>query len=206
MKLIEFRSKDIDKRDKIINAALDEFGENGFKKASTNNIVKRAGVSKGLLYHYFESKEVLYEYLLEFCFETVAHTLKNDMDWNETDFFQRLKTAATIKMDLTFKYPSIYDFSIKCLSGMKPEEMQKYMEKYSLDLLQKVYFENIDFSKFRDDIDVQRAMKVVMWTFDKYGESIRGQEKVDVDSVRVEIDGYIVLFKQCFYKEGGTND
>lgn len=200
IKLIEFRSKDLDKRDQIINAAFDEFGENGFKKASTNNIVKKAGVSKGLLYHYFKSKEELYDYLLDFCFETVAHTLKTKMDWQETDFFERLKLATKVKMDLTNVYPAIFDFAVKCMAGLSTSEIMAYMEKYSLDLLQKVYFENIDYSKFKDGLDVQRATKVVMWTFDKYGEIVKAQDKIDTDEIRDEIEAYIALFKKSFYK------
>ena len=190
----------MDKKDRLINAALDEFGENGYKKASTNNIVKRAGVSKGLLYHYFKGKEDLYEFLIEFCFETVAETLKTKMNWEITDFFERLKVATTIKMELTNVYPSIYDFSIKCMSGMKPEEIAKYYEKHSLDLLAKVYYENIDFTMFREGIDVTRVTKVVQWTFEKYGEEIRSKETIDTDEVLKEIDEYIALFKQSFYK------
>ena len=35
---------DSDKRDRIINAAIDEFAAYPFEKASTNNIVKKAGI------------------------------------------------------------------------------------------------------------------------------------------------------------------
>ena len=54
---------DVEKRDKIINSALKEFSINTFQKASTNTIVEDAGISKGLLFHYFGSKEKLYKYL-----------------------------------------------------------------------------------------------------------------------------------------------
>lgn len=47
------------KRELIMNAALEEFAEHGYHACSINMITKRAGVSKGLLYNYFESKEAL---------------------------------------------------------------------------------------------------------------------------------------------------
>jgi AcrR family transcriptional regulator len=34
-----------EKRNRIINSALEEFSKNSFEKASTNNIVKKAGIS-----------------------------------------------------------------------------------------------------------------------------------------------------------------
>ena len=46
----------------ILEAAINEFVEKGYKDASMESIAKRAGLSKGGLYHHFGSKvEILYE-------------------------------------------------------------------------------------------------------------------------------------------------
>ena len=50
-----------EKQDRMINASLKVFAENGYRHASTDVIVKDAGISKGLLFHYFTSKMGLYE-------------------------------------------------------------------------------------------------------------------------------------------------
>lgn len=42
-----------EKQDRIINAALQVFAVNGYRHASTDEIVRIAGISKGLLFHYF---------------------------------------------------------------------------------------------------------------------------------------------------------
>jgi AcrR family transcriptional regulator len=44
----------------ILNAALDVFAERGFAAAKLDEVAARAGVSKGTLYLYFESKEDLF--------------------------------------------------------------------------------------------------------------------------------------------------
>ena len=54
------RENSIYVKERIINVALEEFAQNGYQAASTNVICKKAKVSKGLLYHYYESKENLY--------------------------------------------------------------------------------------------------------------------------------------------------
>lgn len=46
-------------RDKIMEAAMELFSRKGYHLTSINDIVKKAGISKGLLYHYFSSKEML---------------------------------------------------------------------------------------------------------------------------------------------------
>lgn len=46
-------------RERVLSAALDCIFEEGFQKASTTEIVKRAGVSRGAMLHHFPSKEIL---------------------------------------------------------------------------------------------------------------------------------------------------
>ena len=54
----------LDTRHKILNAALFIAARNGFIKATTDQIAKRAKVSEGIIYHYFKSKD-------ELCFEMI---------------------------------------------------------------------------------------------------------------------------------------
>ena len=49
----------------ILSAAMQEFLEKGFKSASLRNIVKTAGVTTGALYGYYDSKEDLFEALVD---------------------------------------------------------------------------------------------------------------------------------------------
>lgn len=53
------------RRIQILQIALDEFITKGYYGASTREISKIAGISSGLMFHYFESKKVLYETLVE---------------------------------------------------------------------------------------------------------------------------------------------
>ncbi|WP_054754472.1 TetR/AcrR family transcriptional regulator [Piscibacillus salipiscarius] len=71
---------------KIINAALKEFAEKGYKLASTNQIVKRAGVGKGMLYYYFKNKQELFEFLIRNSLDAIEHDYIEQFDLNETDF------------------------------------------------------------------------------------------------------------------------
>lgn len=49
----------------ILEAALDLFTEKGFAATKLNEVAKRAGVSKGTVYLYFESKEALFQALVK---------------------------------------------------------------------------------------------------------------------------------------------
>ena len=52
-------------RSKILDAALDLFGHNGYYGTSMDKIAKKAGVSKGLIYTHFSSKEELLKGIME---------------------------------------------------------------------------------------------------------------------------------------------
>ena len=60
-KFAEMRRKS---HDLIMNTALELFSQNGYQATTIDLIAKTAGISKGLLYNYFESKEKLLEAIL----------------------------------------------------------------------------------------------------------------------------------------------
>ncbi len=53
-----------DRPDEILAAAFEVFGEQGYARARLDEIAKRAGVSKGTLYLYYESKDDLFRALV----------------------------------------------------------------------------------------------------------------------------------------------
>ena len=56
----KFRRRPADRPAEILSAALEVFAERGFQAARLEEVAKRAGVSKGALYLYFETKADLF--------------------------------------------------------------------------------------------------------------------------------------------------
>src|SRR6266478_2816119 len=54
-----------DRREQIINAAIQVFAQKGFSKATNKDIAREAGITPGLIYYYFESKEDLLKMIIE---------------------------------------------------------------------------------------------------------------------------------------------
>ncbi len=54
-----------DRREQIIDAAMHVFSEKGFTKATNKDVAREAGITPGLIYYYFESKEKLLEAMVE---------------------------------------------------------------------------------------------------------------------------------------------
>jgi AcrR family transcriptional regulator len=49
-----------DRRGQILDAALRVFAQKGFARATNKDIAREAGITAGLIYHYFASKEALF--------------------------------------------------------------------------------------------------------------------------------------------------
>lgn len=97
-----------DSRERILEAAEAAFGSNGYAGTSTNAICDSAGVSKGLIFHYFGSKEGLYLAALD----RATAALKARMDSYGTppprDFFEAMGTATLAKLRASFELPGAY--------------------------------------------------------------------------------------------------
>ena len=59
-----FQNLPRDKRDRIVELAIEEFAARPYHAASLSRIVTRAGIAKGSIYQYFENKLDLYRWLL----------------------------------------------------------------------------------------------------------------------------------------------
>ncbi len=54
-----------DRREQIIDAAMRVFSQKGFTRATNKDIAREAGITPGLIYYYFESKEALLKAIIE---------------------------------------------------------------------------------------------------------------------------------------------
>lgn len=54
-----------DRREQIIDAAMRAFSQKGYSGATNKDIAREAGITPGLIYHYFENKEDLFKAIIE---------------------------------------------------------------------------------------------------------------------------------------------
>ena len=94
-----------EKQDRMINASLKVFALNGYKHASTDDIVAGAGISKGLLFHYFGSKLGLYTFLYDYSVRFMKLELTTAVSDKMTDYFEIRKQIEFAKMQVLKNYP-----------------------------------------------------------------------------------------------------
>lgn len=80
-----------EKRQSVIDAALDEFSLYDYKTASLSRMVEKAGIAKGSMYQYFENKKDLYLYLMNHAAQVKLRYLTDQTDEEQNNFFDRLR-------------------------------------------------------------------------------------------------------------------
>lgn len=204
----KFLSLNQEKQERILNAALKEFAQKGYENASTNEIVKSAEISKGLLFHYFNNKKELYLFLYNHFVEVLMEEFFNELDFSQRDIFERLKSLMILKSKLMVRHPEVFDFMMSA-SMEASEEVKEALNSTNTELMQSSYgrlFENIDLTKFREGMDIQRTINIIMWTLEGFSnQELEKAKKLnkglhDFDGAFKEVEVYIDMLKKSFYK------
>ncbi|MGL5381336.1 TetR/AcrR family transcriptional regulator [Clostridium sp.] len=167
-------------KDKIINVALEEFAINGFKATSTNSICKNAKISKGLLYHYYESKEVLYLNVLQHVIDKLKENITIGIDDNHKKGIDYISEYFNRKFKF-FRENPLYSKLIESviLDNIEiTKDMVKEYEDYNNSLIYEV-IKNVDINpKF----DREKAFELIVII----GEKLEEKHLKSIDNVDKE--------------------
>jgi TetR/AcrR family transcriptional regulator len=204
----KFLNLDPEKQDRIINAATKVFAQKGYQNASTNEIVKEAEISKGLLFHYFSNKKDLYLFLYDHLMEIFTKEIYEKINWNEKDIFNKFRQTALIKLELFQQYPEMFKF-IKAVYIEDSSDVKLDLDRRNREILTDSYeklFTDIDFSKFKEGIDIKKAMNIIVWTLEGFAyqqqdkETLLNLDETKLRELIVEMDLYIETLKKAFYQ------
>lgn len=205
----KFKNLNEHKQKRILNAALQEFAENGYEQASTNKIVKNAEIGKGMLFHYFNNKKELYHYLIDYAINIMLHEYFRLIDTNESDFIERLRQIAQIKINYHNNNPNVSNF-ISTVFLDDEVELPATLQTRLNDLQRTgnaLLYKNIDKSLFRNDVDVDKVFQLIRWSIEGYQNQLikqfKGQKitQIDLDPYWDEYYEYLDVLKTSFYKK-----
>ena len=95
------------RREQIVEAATRVFAEKGFRRATTREVARAAGVSEGTIYNYFEDKDALLMAILE----SLNETERRAEDFEEgmaTDFEGFLRDYLSRRMSLIWENREVF--------------------------------------------------------------------------------------------------
>jgi AcrR family transcriptional regulator len=115
-----------EKRDVILETALEVFATHGYHGASISTIAKHAGIAKGLIYNYFESKEELLRAILQKGVQDILNVFKHIIGAEITiDVFRELVKAYFKQLKENRAFWRLY-FSI----AMQPVVMEMIEQEF----------------------------------------------------------------------------
>ena len=192
------------RQDLIRNSDMLEFGEGSFKKTSADAIAKRAGVSKGLLFHYFKDKRELYLYLFQYALEVcVRQYMVKTYDFGETDFFLALKMGQEIKMDMVRRYPGLFRFVMRAYyerdSVLSPK-LRKGLNSL-LEITSRDFLTRMDLYKFKDGIDPWEVIRLLTLAAEGMMARTNACTAEEIETLFLEYQKYADMLRQNLYKE-----
>ncbi len=146
-----------EKQDRMINAALKAFAIEGYQHGSTDDIVRDAGVSKGLLFHYFTSKLGLYSFLYDYSVRFFMLEVDSEIDRNESDFYTLYSQFVQAQANSMRQYPYLQLFLHSAETEIDQEAAVAIMERKAV--LHNMYtgiMKKGDISRFVEGADYEK--------------------------------------------------
>lgn len=151
-----------EKKKKIFKEAIHEFSYKGYEKGNIGEIAKRAGVSKGSMYQYFEDKKELFMYCVKTAYEISSkyydYTGENIEEISIFDYiYLGFKKAWTmIKEDR-----ELFLFFQEVTSGTScsiKDEVLEFIVKSSRDYMYSIIEKNKEKGFLRSDVSTETIM------------------------------------------------
>ncbi|MFP4364021.1 MAG: TetR/AcrR family transcriptional regulator [Spirochaetia bacterium] len=215
MNILELKEKDFpnfhglntDKKERILQAALAEFTDHGFEAASTNRIAKDAGIGKGMLFHYFRSKELLFCFCVHYAMADYGQYYERNFKNLSGDIFERGLQWIELK---TRYYQESSEYALFLTNAYYSSQGQiraAIEQAVSLEYSQRIqdFTQGVDFSGFRPDIDVKKAVDIYFMTIQGIGERFvrtywKKEAPLPVALLRQEVEEYSRILEKGFYK------
>jgi len=150
-----------DKQRRIMHAVLEEFSLSGYEKTSLDTIVRRAGISKGGLYEYIESKEDLFQYALEYSYGEMERHIMNAAQDNPMpqDPVERTRFISSVAVEFYIAEPDSIAFIVKASQVEQSDircRMQSVLDRYFDSLYRDADYSAIPFGR-------EKALMLLKW-------------------------------------------
>jgi TetR/AcrR family transcriptional regulator len=150
-------------RDKILRAAREAFAEKGFDGVSVDEIAKRAGVKKALIYYYFPSKEELFKEVWEGALSELEEHLFRQIE-GESNYVAKLKKFLRSYIDFVTNKKVISRViereKASVMSSEKWEDLRKRYEGF-LGRIADLIAEGKRYNAVYEDIDPWAAADLI---------------------------------------------
>lgn len=190
-----------EKQDRMINAALKVFALHGYRHASTDDIVKEAAISKGLLFHYFGSKLGVYEFIYDYSVRYISLEISATLSKNDTNLFEVMKKVEFARMQAMKGYPYMQQFLNRSMTEDVSEVLLAIEDKRNT--LQEIYQkidDQIQYGAFPEGIDGRKLKKMLDFTIKGLLSERFQNASFQPEMLYAEVEEYLNMMQKIVMK------
>lgn len=151
------------RRAEIMEAAIKVFGEYGYHQGKVEEIAKYAGIGKGTIYEYFDSKKDIFHYSLRYIFQSYTGGIKQSVEM-ETTTRGKLIVLLDYHYEFIRTYSEMMERSFSHFENILVE-IRPYVEengKNIYNFILNIIMEGIEKGELRPDLDKEVASIIIL--------------------------------------------
>jgi len=176
------------KKLRIIDACIKEFGEYGYKSSSMDGIIRRAGISKGGLYGYVDSKRELFLFIIDYAYSRLYQYLKERINSEQQDLqpdlLERLRHVAELAIDFYLEHQEFITLIVRTAhlpdENLAGEVLHIFNNHFS-GLFGDTAERNLRYPK-------ERVLELAMWLLQKTRSDFLDELKREKDTATIKKD------------------
>ncbi len=187
-----------EKKKRIIKCAMEEFASKGFDNASTNQIIQKAGISKGAIFQYFMNKEMMFYYIFDYAQEQINSYIIKKVDFKTPDLLIRIESYMDQMFNLLKDFPDTIIFIIKAQTDENREIKNEIVKRKSevINELQHKIIKDVNISLLKNPDDMDKILFILYATLERI---IEQGIKEKNDKTNINIKEYLIYFRDLFY-------
>ena len=192
-----------EKQRAILNAGFHVFSQNTYKKSPMSEIAEAAGISKALLFHYFQNKKELYLFLWDTCAKITVEEMTRSGVYEQMDLFGSMDSGMQAKLRLIRQYPDISTFAVRAFYEKDPEvsaDIQKSMGQY-LNAHAAKKLEKLDPEDFIPGIDLQMMYREMYWASEGCLWEYIQRGIMDVNAMEKDFRALLDFWKKVYLRK-----
>lgn len=176
------------KRINILNASIKVFSKYGFHKAKIQQIADEAGMGKGTIYEYFDSKKNLFEDMIKHMME---YYIKGIKKVSKIDGSFKVKILSYLEYNVKTLTEHINMFNIIMNESNEiSKEMQHWMFLMKMEIynqIESIVEEAIVKGELRNDLDKEVAAFMIIGTSNQYCSKKIFDKNLSLDEMNLSL-------------------
>lgn len=192
-----FKRLDSGKQERILKAAIAEFAERGYELANTNHIAKRAKISVGSVFHYFNTKENLFLYIVQYSSAMIEEYAGNVVDDKSLSVAEKIKSLLRLVVKKSREEMTLIRLYHEMSSIGNQELMAKLpwrMERFTSDRYIKMLEEGQQKGEVRPELDARLAA----FSMDNIFSSLQFAYACDYYKIRFQMYNHPMIDQEAY--------